>query len=192
MHIYMYIYKRIRICVLCITIFTLSPFIFIFVSINNSMFHQFTNSSGKKMFNRLGHKRADFSITVNSGNVRDTTARANGRKNRRVAFRLHKADTEARLELMTKKETTRELDETAFQLAVTNEELKKNEKELEERLAEVMSLHRLRRQQWDPQEKLTCLLTAVRNWLLICQETVTQNAMRYQGADLGVVRRMNA
>ena len=131
----------------------------------------------KKMFNRLGHKRADFSITVNSGNVRDTTARANGRKNRRVAFRLHKADTEARLELMTKKETTRELDETAFQLAVTDAELKKNEKELEERLAEVMSLRRLRRQQWDPQEKLTCLLTAVRNRLWICQETVTQNEM---------------
>ena len=109
-----------------------------------------------------------------------------------MAFRLHKADTEARLELMTKKETTCELDETAFQLSVTEAELKKNEKELEERLAEVMSLHRLRRQQWDPQEKLTCLLTAVRNRLRICQETVTQNAMRYQGADLGVVGRMHA
>ena len=121
---------------------------------NNSMFHQFTNSSGKKMFNRLGHKRADFSITFNSGNVRDTMARANGRKNRRVAFRLHKADTEARLELMTKnyKEATRELDETAFQLAITNEELKRKEKELEERLAEVMALRSLQRQQRDPQE----------------------------------------
>ena len=67
-------------------------------------------------------------------------------KNRRVAFRLHKADTEARLELMTKKETTRELDETAFQLAVTDAELKKNEKELEERLAEVMALRSLQQQ----------------------------------------------
>ena len=159
---------------------------------NNSRIHQFTHISGKKMFSRLGPKRADLSVTVNSGDVRDTTARANGRKNRRVAFRLHKADTEARLELMTKKETTRELDETAFQLAVTDAELKKNEKELEERLAEVMSLHRLRRQLRDPQEKSTCLLTAVRNRLPICQETVTQNAMRHQGADLSMVRKMYA
>ena len=95
------------------------------------------------------------------------------------------------MELMTKnyKEATRELDETAFQLAITNEELKRKEKELEERLAEVMALRSLQRQRRDPQEKLTCLLTAVRNWLWICQETVTQNEMRHQGADLGVVRR---
>ena len=82
------------------------------------------------MFGRLGPKRADLSITVNSGNVRDTTARADDRKNRGATFRLQQAHTEARLELMTKayKEATRELDETAFQLAVTNEELKKKEK----------------------------------------------------------------
>ena len=62
--------------------------------------------------------------------------------------------------MMTTKyrEATRELDETAFQLAVPNEELTEMEKELEERLAEVMALHRLRRQQWDPQEKLTTCL----------------------------------
>ena len=94
---------------------------------------------------------------------------------------------------MTKnyKEATRELDETAFQLSITNKELKRKEKELEERLAEVMALRSLQRQRRDPQEKLTCLLTAVRNRLRICQETVTQNAMRYQGADLGMVRKMH-
>ena len=53
------------------------------------------------------------------------------------------------LEMMTKtyKEATRELEVTAFQLAVTNEELKKKEKELEERLVEVMALRSLQRQQ---------------------------------------------
>ena len=82
------------------------------------------------MFGRLGPKRANLSTTVNSRMVRDTTARADDRR-RRAAFRLHKADTEARLEMMTKKEATRELDETAFQLAITNEELKKKESGLQ-------------------------------------------------------------
>ena len=92
------------------------------------------------------------------------------------------------LEMMTKtyKEATRELEVTAFQLAVTNEELKKKEKELEERLAEVMALRSIQ------QEKTTSILTAVRNRLWICQEIVTQNAMQHQGADLGMVRRMHA
>ena len=144
------------------------------------------------MFGRLGPKRADLSITVNSSDLKDQTARADDRRRRRAAFRLQKADTEARLELMTKKykEATPELDETAFQLAITNEELKRKEKELEERLAEVMALCSLQRQQRDPQEKLTCLLAAVR--LRICQETVSQNAMRRQGADLVMVRRAHA
>ena len=99
-------------------------------------------TSGKKVFSRLGAKRADLSITVNSSDLKDQTARADDRRRRRAAFRLQKADTEARLELMTKKykEATRELDETAFQLAITNEELKRKEIELEERLAEVMAL----------------------------------------------------
>mgnify|MGYP001800561169 CR=1 FL=1 len=66
------------------------------------------------------------------------------------------------------------------------------EKELEERLAEVMALGSLQRQQQNPQEKLTCLLAAVRNWLRICQETVTQNTFRLLGADLGMVRRAHA
>ena len=144
------------------------------------------------MLSRLGPKRADLLITVNSGDVRDTTARADDRR-RRAAFRLQKADTEACRELMTKnyKEATRELDETAFQLAITNKELKRKEKELEERLAEVMALCSLKWHQHDPREKLTCLLTAVRIRLRICQETVTQNAMQHQGADLGMVRRMH-
>ena len=104
-----------------------------------------------------------------------------------MAFRLQKADTEVCSELMTKKykEATRELDETAF------EELKRKEKELEERLTEVMALRSLLPQQRDPQEKLTFLLAAVRNPLRICQETVTQNAMQHQGADLGMVRKMH-
>ena len=55
------------------------------------------------------------------------------------------------------------MDETAFQLAITNKELKRKEKELEERLTEVMALRSLKRQQRDPQEKFTCLLTAVQN-----------------------------
>ena len=120
-------------------------------------------------------------------------ARADNRR-RRAAFRLQKADTEKRLELMTKhyKEVTRELDETAFQLAITNEELKSKEIELEERLAEVMAFRSLQRQRRDPQEKLTCLLAAVRHRLLICQEIVSQNAMRRQGADLVMVRRAHA
>ena len=111
-------------------------------------------TSGKKVFSRLGAKRAGLSITVNSSDLKDQTARADDRR-RRAAFRLQKADTEARLELMTKKykEATRELDETAFQLAITNEELKRKEKELEERLAEVMALRSLQRKQRDPQEK---------------------------------------
>ena len=151
-------------------------------------------TSGKKVFSRLGAKRADLSITVNSSDLKDQTARADDRRRRRAAFRLQKADTEARLELMTKKykEATRELDETAFQLAITNEELKRKEKELEERLAEVMAHRSLQRQQRDPQEKLTCLLAAVRHRLRICQETVSQNAMRRQGADLVMVRRAHA
>ena len=138
------------------------------------------------MFSRLGPKRADLSITVNSGNVRDKTARADDRR-RRAAFRLEKAHTEACRELMTNnyKEATRELDETAFQLAITNEELKRKEKELEERLAEVMALRSIQ------QEKTTSILTAVRNRLWICQEIVTQNAMQHQGADLGMVRKMH-
>ena len=83
------------------------------------------------------------------------------------------------MELMTVKytEANRKLDETTFQLAVTNEELTKKEKGLEERLAEVMALCSVKRHQRDPREKLTCLLTAVRNRLRICQESVTQNEM---------------
>ena len=65
------------------------------------------------------------------------------------------------------------MNETAFELAVTNEELKWKEKELEERLAEVMAHSSLQRQQRDPQEKLTSLLAAVQNRVPICQETVT-------------------
>ena len=110
-----------------------------------------------------------------SGHIKDTKARADDQRRRRVAFRLQKPDTEARLELMAKryKEATPDMNETAFELAVTNEELKWKEKELEERLAEVMAHSSLRRQQRDPQEKLTSLLAAVQNRLPICQETVT-------------------
>ena len=84
------------------------------------------------------------------------------------------------------KEAYSELDETAFQLAVTIEELTTKEKEPEERLAEVMALRSIQ------QEKTTSVLAAVRNRLWICQETVTHNAMRHQGVDLGVVRKMHA
>ena len=81
------------------------------------------------MLSRLGPKRSDLSITVNSGNARETTARADDRR-RRAAFRLQKSDAEARFELMTKtyNEAIRELDETVFQLAVPNEELTEKEK----------------------------------------------------------------
>ena len=91
------------------------------------------------------------------GDIKDTTARAGNQRRRRAAFKLQKADTEARLELMRKryKEPTRDLEETVFQLAVTNEELKRKEKELVERATGVMTLCSLRRQQRDPREKLT-------------------------------------
>ena len=68
------------------------------------------------------------------------------------------------MELMIKryKEATREINEMVFYLAVTNEEMKRKEKKLEERLAGVMALCSLQRQQ-----KLTCLLayssTAIRH-----------------------------
>ena len=71
------------------------------------------------------------------GDIKDTTARAGDRRRWRVAFRVQKADAKACLELMTKryKEATRDLDETVFQLAVTNEELRRKKKEVEERAA---------------------------------------------------------
>lgn len=133
-------------------------------------------------------------IKVNYINVKDTKARADDRRKRRVAFRLKKACTDTFLELMTKKykDAAPELDETAFQPAVPNEKLKRKEKELEERLTEVTAFRSLLRQEWDPREKLTCLLPAVRNQLRICQEIETQKAMRRQGADLDMVRRMQA
>ena len=66
------------------------------------------------------------------------------------------------------------------------------EQELYERLAAVMALRSLQRQQRDPQEKLTCLLAAVPHRLRICQETVSQNAMPRQGVNLVMVRRAHA
>ena len=54
------------------------------------------------------------------GDIKDMKARADDQRRRRVAFRLQKPDTEARLELMAKryKEATPDMNETAFKLAV--------------------------------------------------------------------------